>query len=99
MKPYLDTVAETEGIEFLKNVELDFINIVPVSFAGDLDVNMLLTKTEGREILGYGPTLQPAIKEEQIQTEAEAEVEAEEGTDKQQNILAKIKNLLGWRNS
>jgi len=60
---------------------------------------MLLTKTEGREILGYGPTLQPAIKEEQIQTEAEAEVEAEEGTDKQQNILAKIKNLLGWRNS
>jgi hypothetical protein len=99
VKPYLDTVAETEGIEFLKSVELDFINIVPVSFAGDLDVNMLLTKTEGREILGYGPTLQPAIKEEQIQTEAEAEVEAEEGTDKQQNILAKIKNLLGWRNS
>jgi hypothetical protein len=99
VKPYLDTVAETEGIEFLKSVELDFINIVPVSFAGDLDVNMLLTKTEGREILGYGPTLQPAIKEEQIQTEAEAEVQAEEGTEKQQNILAKIKNLLGWRNS
>jgi hypothetical protein len=99
VKPYLDTVAETEGIEFLKSVELDFINIVPVSFAGDLDVNMLLTKTEGREILGYGPTLEPAIKEEQIQTEAEAEVEAEEGTDKQQNILAKIKNILGWRNS
>ena len=97
VKPYLDTVAETEGIEFLKNVELDFINIVPVSFAGDLDVNMLLTKTEGREILGYGPTLEPAIKEEQIQTEAEAEVQAEEELPK--NILAKIKNLLGWRNS
>ncbi len=97
VKPYLDTVAETEGIEFLKGVELDFINIVPVSFAGDLDVNMLLTKTEGREILGYGPTLEPAIKEEQIQTEAEAEVQAEE--EQPQNILAKIKNLLGWRNS
>jgi hypothetical protein len=97
VKPYLDTVAETEGIEFLKNVELDFINIVPVSFAGDLDVNMLLTKTEGREILGYGPTLEPAIKEEQIKTEAEAEVKAEE--QQPQNILAKIKNLLGWRNS
>ena len=97
VKPYLDTVAETEGIEFLKGVELDFINIVPVSFAGDLDVNMLLTKTEGREILGYGPTLEPAIKEEQIQTEAEAEVQAEE--QQPQNILAKIKNLLGWRNS
>lgn len=99
VKPYLDTVAETENMEFLKSVELDFINIVPVSFAGDLEVNMLLTKTEGREILGYGPTLQPAIKEEQIQAEADAEVEAEDGTDKQQNILAKIKNLLGWRNS
>ena len=97
VKPYLDTVAETEGIEFLKSVELDFINIVPVSFAGDLDVNMLLTKTEGREILGYGPTLEPAIKEEQIQSEAEAEVQAEEELPK--NILAKIKNLLGWRNS
>ena len=97
VKPYLDTVAETEGIEFLKGVELDFINIVPVSFAGDLEVNMLLTKTEGREILGYGPTLEPAIKEEQIQTEAEAEVAAEE--QQPQNILAKIKNLLGWRNS
>lgn len=97
VKPYLDTVAETEGIEFLKGVELDFINIVPVSFAGDLEVNMLLTKTEGREILGYGPTLEPAIKEEQIQTEAEAEVQAEE--QQPQNILAKIKNLLGWRNS
>jgi hypothetical protein len=99
VKPYLDTVAETENMEFLKSVELDFINIVPVSFAGELEVNMLLTKTEGRELLGYGPTLEPAIKEEQIQTEAQAVVDAEEGTDKQQNILAKIKNLLGWRNS
>ena len=86
-------------MEFLKSVELDFINIVPVSFAGELEVNMLLTKTEGRELLGYGPTLEPAIKEEQIQAEADAEVDAEEGTSKQENILAKIKNLLGWRNS
>jgi hypothetical protein len=99
VKPYLDTVAETENMEFLKSVELDFINIVPVSFAGELEVNMLLTKTEGRELLGYGPTLEPAIKEEQIQAEADSVVDAEEGTDKQQNILAKIKNLLGWRNS
>lgn len=95
VKPYLDTVAETERIEFLKGVELDFINIVPVSFAGDLDVNMLLTKTEGREILGYQPTEEAAITEEEIQTEAEAEG----GIEPAQNIIAKIKNLLGWRNS
>ncbi len=29
-------VAETEGIEFLKGVELDFINIAPVSFAVEM---------------------------------------------------------------
>ena len=95
VKPYLDTIAELENQDFLKGVELDFINIVPVSFAGDLDVNMLLTKTEGREILGYAPTLQPAITEEKIQEEAAAEVKAEEP----KTIIAKIKNLLGWHNS
>jgi len=96
VKPYLDTVAETEGQEFLKGVELDFINIVPVSFAGDLDVNMLLTKTEGREILGYAPTIEPAITEEKIVQEA---VAAEDAKEEPKNIIAKIKNLLGWRNS
>jgi hypothetical protein len=95
VKPYLETVAENERLDFLKGVELDFINIVPVSFAGDLDVNMLLTKTEGREILGYAPTEESAITEEKIQEEAEAEQEAEAP----KNILQKIKNLLGWRNS
>lgn len=93
VKPYLDTIAELENQDFLKGVELDFINIVPVSFAGDIDVNMLLTKTEAREILGYSPTTEAVITEEKIQEEAD--VKAEEP----KSIIAKIKNLLGWRNS
>lgn len=96
VKPYLETVAESERIEFLKDVELDFINIVPVSYAGELDINMLLTKNEGRELLGYAPTTESAITEEEIQTESEAETGTEEPA---RNIIAKIKNLLGWRNS
>jgi hypothetical protein len=89
VKPYLDTIAETEGHEFLRTVELDFINIVPVSFAGDIEVNSILTQTEAREILGYAPTTETVITEEQ------ADVKAEQPT----SIIAKIKNILGWRNS
>ena len=53
VKPYLETVAENEGFDFLKDVELGFKNIVPVSFAGDMTIDNLLTVNEGREILGY----------------------------------------------
>jgi hypothetical protein len=89
VKPYLDTIAETEGHEFLKTVELDFINIVPVSFAGDIKIDSILTQTEAREILGYAPTTETVITEEQ------SDVKAEQTT----SIIAKIKNILGWRNS
>ena len=53
IKPYLDTVAENEGKPWLKNVELGFKNIVPVSYRGDLEVNKLITMNEGRELLGF----------------------------------------------
>lgn len=63
VKPYLDTVAEVEGILWLANVELGFLNVVPVSFAGDIDVNEAITKNEAREISGF-----PALEEPQADT-------------------------------
>ena len=70
VRPYLDTIAENEGLDWLKDVELGFINIIPVSFAGDLDIANLLTMNEGRELLGYQATeaeVTPTIETEQQQ--------------------------------
>lgn len=53
VKPYLDTVADYENKPWLKDIELDFKNIIPVSYKGDLDVNKLISVNEGRELIGY----------------------------------------------
>jgi hypothetical protein len=53
VRPYLDTVADNEGLFFLKDIELGFKNLVPVSFAGDLDISKVITQNEIREVLGF----------------------------------------------
>jgi hypothetical protein len=64
--PYLETVAENEGLDWLRDIELGFTNIIPVSFSGDLAIENFLTTNEGRELLGYPelteplPTAEPA---------------------------------------
>jgi len=71
VQPYLNVIAENEGIEWLKDIELGFTNIIPVSFSGDLDLNALVTKDEGREILGFTAmeTEELTISEEAIPQE------------------------------
>lgn len=81
VKPYLDTVADNEGLPFLKDIELGFINVVPVSFAGDLDIQSVLTPNEARELLGYAETNEATIEETQ-----QAQEQPKNG------ILNKIKN-------
>ena len=88
VKPYLDTVAEQEGIEWLKEVELDFRNIVPLSFKGDLELKEYLTIDEGREVYGY-----PALEiDEQTVAEEEQEAEAQvQPTNLLRRLLNKIR--------
>jgi hypothetical protein len=82
VKPYLDTVADQENKPWLKEVELGFKNIIPVSYKGDLDINKVLTVNDGRDLLGY----------EAIEEEA-AEAMIEEGM--QQNSGA-FKRFINW---
>jgi hypothetical protein len=82
VKPYLDTVADQENKPWLKEVELGFKNIIPVSYKGDLDINKVLTVNDGRDLLGY----------EAIEDEA-AEAMIEEGM--QQNSGA-FKRFINW---
>lgn len=63
VKPYLNTVAEYEDKPWLKNVEVGFKNIVPVSYKGDLEVNKLLSVNEGRELLGYEAAEDPTAED------------------------------------
>jgi hypothetical protein len=86
VKPYLDTVAENEGLDFLKGVELGFKNIVPVSFAGDMTVDNLLTTNEGRELLGY----EEREGGDMIISEREVAVEAVTEEPKQGGIMNRI---------
>jgi hypothetical protein len=64
--PYLATVAENEGLDWLQDVELGFSNIIPVSFLGDLDPSKYITTDEAREVMGFAelteplPTAEPA---------------------------------------
>ena len=69
VKPYLNTVAEQEGKDWLKDVELGFKNIVPVSYKGDLDINRVLTINDGRELLGY-EAIEEQSAEEMIDDDA-----------------------------
>ena len=69
VKPYLNTVAEQEGKLWLKDVELGFKNIVPVSYKGDLDINRVLTVNDGRELLGY-EAIEEQSAEEMIDDDA-----------------------------
>ena len=39
----------------LNKAQLAFINIIPVSFMGDLNISEVLTQNEKREIAGYPP--------------------------------------------
>ena len=48
VKPYLESVASYEGHYWMKEIELGFKNIVPVSFKGDLDMNEIYTLDEKR---------------------------------------------------
>ncbi|MHC1629307.1 MAG: phage portal protein [Candidatus Nezhaarchaeales archaeon] len=82
VKPYLDTVAEYENKPWLKEIELDFKNIVPVSYKGDLDVNKLISVNEGRELIGY---------------EAQEEIRAEEmiELDEPQQLNA-MRRFFNW---
>ena len=86
VKPYLDTVAENEGLDFLKGVELGFKNIVPVSFAGDMTVDNLLTTNEGRELLGY----EEREGGDMIISERDVAVEAVTEEPKQGGIMNRI---------
>lgn len=46
------------------NYTLSVSNIMPVSFAGDLDVNQVLTRNEQREVLGYSNNIDTITKEQ-----------------------------------
>jgi hypothetical protein len=39
----------------LTKAQLAFINVIPVSFMGDLNISEVLTQNEKREIAGYPP--------------------------------------------
>jgi hypothetical protein len=73
VKPYLDTVAEYEDKPWLKEVEIGFRNIIPVSYKGDLDVNKLLSVNEGRELIGYESN-EEIRSEEMIELDEEQQV-------------------------
>lgn len=85
VKPYLHAVADYEGKEWLKDVELGFKNIVPVSYKGDLDINKVITVNEGREMLGLD-----AMQE----TEAEDLIEDENKTNDQGAVARFFNRLL-----
>ena len=67
--PYLRAAATVQSDPVLKSAlqkaVLGFINIIPVSFMGDVTISDVLTKDEQRDILGFQPietqpaTLQP----------------------------------------
>lgn len=72
VRPYLDTIAEAEGMEWLKDVELEFANIIPVSFKGDLEFKDYATVNEGRKQLGL-----PELEETEMTTTEEQETEVD----------------------
>lgn len=53
-------ILKDAGLEFTLSVS----NIMPVSFAGDLDVKTVLTKDEQREVLGYSSNTETITKEQ-----------------------------------
>lgn len=57
--PYMKEAAQITQDATLKNAlnkaQLAFINIIPVSFMGDLNISEVLTQNEKREIAGYPP--------------------------------------------
>jgi hypothetical protein len=54
LKPLLSICDEWMGTKW-KDLPIDIRPLQPVSFLGDVDVNAILTKDEGREIIGYKP--------------------------------------------
>ncbi len=75
VKPYLDTVADYENKPWMKEIELGFRNIIPVSYKGDLDVNKLISTNEGRELIGY-----ENVEEVEADTMIDEEIEVNSGT-------------------
>jgi hypothetical protein len=57
--PYLKEAATVTQDTVLKSAltkaQLAFINVIPVSFMGDLNISEVLTQNEKREIAGYPP--------------------------------------------
>lgn len=55
LNPLFEITDNWLGTNF-SDLEVGFKKVTPVSFAGEIDVNAVLTKDEGREIIGKQPT-------------------------------------------
>lgn len=67
----------------LKKAQLSFVNVVPVSFMGDLNISDVLTQNEKREIAGYPPL-------EEITTQGVAGMDV--------SVANFLKNITKWQN-
>lgn len=67
IKPLMQICDDWMGTQWSKK-DISLKGIQPVSFLGDIDLNAIITKDEGRDIIGKGPMEDPAVGNAFIKT-------------------------------